>query len=384
MSRERKGFIVAASTLTGTIIGVGIFGVPYAISGIGAVTALLYFLVLGGIQLLQHLYYAEAAMATPEKLRLPGLIEKYLGRKAKHVVAVSTIFGFWAGQLAYIIVGGTFLHVLFSPWLGGQAFHYQIGWAIIGSTIIFFGLNFIAKVDFWATIGLLIALLAILGYGVPHIRADHFVLFAGRDYLLPYGVILFSLSGLSAIPEMEDMLGGSHRYYRRAIVLGTLVAAVLTASFGYVVWGVTGPATSEAVVIGLQARLGQGIASLTAAFGFLAVATSYFAFGLNLRSTFIYDYKLRHVPAWLLTVGVPIALFLIGTQSFTKIISFSGAVFGGITAVAVALLYVVVTKRKLVKEKPLGLPLWLAYLSIAILTVGAAYEVIASAKDLLG
>lgn len=382
MTGETKRFLQATTALIGTIIGVGIFGIPYAISLIGVVGALIYFAALGSIQLLQHLFYAEAAIATTDRVRLPGLVEKFLGKRAKSIVAVSTVFGFWAGQLAYILVGGTFLSLLLTPYLGGQEFYYQLAWAIVGSLVIYFGLEFVSKISFFTTSGLLIAMLTVLAIGFPHIRYDHFVVFAGRDFILPYGVILFALSGLAAIPEMEDVFQGKHRNYRRAIIVGTVLAAALTAAFGFVVWGITGPATTQDSVAGLRAALGRGITTLTSVFGFLAVTTSYFVSGTNLRSTFQYDYKLHKVPAWLLTVGVPVGIFFIGAKNFVSIISFSGAVFGGITAISVSLLYIAVTKKKLVKERPLGVPLWAAYVSIAILALGAAYEIAVSAAKL--
>jgi len=96
-------------TLIGTIIGVGIFGVPYAISRVGVVVALIYFVVLGGIQLLQSLFYAEAAIVCDDKLRLIGLVGRYLGPRARHVAAASTVLGFWGGMVAYVVVGGSFV-----------------------------------------------------------------------------------------------------------------------------------------------------------------------------------------------------------------------------------------------------------------------------------
>lgn len=384
MRSDDRRFILATATLIGTIIGVGIFGVPYALSKVGVGLGVVYFVVLGGIQLLQHLFYAEAAIACPDKLRLAGLTERYLGKKASALAMVSTTLGYWGGMLAYILVGGTFLHVLLSPYLGGAEFHYQLAWAVGGAAVIYFGLGFVSRVSFVATLGLLVAMLAILGYGLPHVRPDHLPWFTGHDLFLPYGVVLFSLSGLPAILEMEDILAGKHARYRRAIVAGSLVAAALTAAFGFVVLGVTGPATTPDAIVGLKSRLGGGIAVLGAAFGFLAVSTSYFGTAINLRGTFLYDAKLSKVVAWLMTVAAPILVFLLGAQNFVTVVSFSGAVFGGIGAVLVALLYVNVTKKKLMKEKPLGIPVGFAYVSIAILTLGAVWELATSAKDLLG
>jgi len=383
MRQETKGLIIATTTLVGTIIGVGIFSVPYALSQAGVGIGLAYFVVLGGIQLLQHLFYAEAAIATPEKLRLVGLTEKYLGKRAKHIAAVSAVLGFWGGMLAYMIVGGTFLHTILAPYFGGSVFAYQIGWALVGAGAIYFGLGFISKIDFFATLGLVGAMLLIFALGAPHVQVENLPWFVGKDLFLPYGVILFSLSGLPAITEMEDILEGKHRKYRLAVVLGTLIAVALTATFGYIVWGVTGGGTTQDAVSGLAAVLGTRVTILAAVFGFLAVATSFFATAINLQSTFEYDYKLPHASAWFLTGAVPFVLLIAGIKDFVKIVSFSGAVFGGITAVLVAMLYIAIAKRRAVKVKPLGAPLWLAYVSIAILSVGAVYETLMAARGLV-
>jgi tyrosine-specific transport protein len=374
MDRERAQFWTATASLVGAIIGVGVFGLPYALAQVGVGLGLLYFLALGGIQVLQHLFYAEAAIASDTPLRLVGLVERYLGPRAKHVASVATVLGFWGGMLAYIIVGGMFLHGLLAPLLGGSVFAYQVGWALAGAGIVYFGLNIVARVDLIATVGLIGALLLILGLSAPHVEPAHLPWYVGKDLFLPYGVILFSLSGLPVIPEMEDIFQGRHGQYRRSIVLGTLVAAALTALFGFVVWGLTGEATTSDAVVGITSVLGPGIGVVVGVFGFLAIATSFFPTALSLQSTFEYDYKLPHSIAWFLTGGVPFAVFLLGITDFVQIISFSGAVFGGITAVLVALLYIAVTKQGAVKETKLGVPLWIAYVSIGVLVLGAAYE----------
>lgn len=375
MASDRKRYLFAVSTLVGTIIGVGVFGIPYAFSRVGLLVAVAYLVALTGIQLLQHLYYAEAAIACPEPLRLAGLVGKYLGPRAKGAAAASIILGYWGGMLAYMIVGGTFLHVLLSPFIGGQEFHYQVAWSIIASVTIYFGLDFVTRINFAATIGLLFAMALIFALGLPHVRLENFTpLWTGNDLFLPYGVVLFSLSGLPAILEMEDILKGRHASYRSAIVVGTLIAAALTGAFGFIVWGVTGAATTNDAVSGLKLALGGGIGTISAVFGFLAVATSFFATAINLQATFQYDYKLRRASAWLLTGGVPFAVFLLGAKDFISIVGFTGAVFGGISASLVALLYVAVTTRGEVKRLPLGIPVWTAYLSIVVLSAGALIE----------
>src|SRR5690606_9640755 len=132
--------------------------------------------------------------------------------------------------------------------------------------------------------------------------------------LLPYGVVLVSLSGLPALLEMEDILRRAHRRYRATVVIGTLIAIALAASFGFVVWGVTGHNTTSAAIVGLQNVIGGPVGIIGSICGFLAVVTAFFSVGNNLRSTLQYDYNLRPDFSWLLALGVPFSLLLMGTN----------------------------------------------------------------------
>ncbi|MEY4744503.1 MAG: hypothetical protein RL272_448, partial [Candidatus Parcubacteria bacterium] len=111
-----------------------------------------------------------------------------------------------------------------------------------------------------------------------------------------------------------------------------------------------------------------------AVFGLCSVTSAFFSVSMNLQNSFRYDFKFGRATAWLATAAVPFALFLMGAKDFVSIVSFTGAVFGGITAALVALLYVAVTDSGLVKERRLGIPVWLAYLVIVMLSAGALIE----------
>lgn len=384
MTKETKDHWLAAASLTGTIIGVGIFGVPYAVSVVGVLPALAFFVVLGGIQLLQHLYLAEVAMICPDKLRFPGLLGRYVGPRARAVGGVANICGLWVGMVAYVIVGGEFLSVLLKPFLGGETFQYQVVWGVLGAAAVYFSLKAISRLGLLTISALIFAFILIFLRAIPAVRAANFALVDIKDLFLPYGIFLFSLSGYPAILEMEDVLEGRHKNYRSAVVIGTLVGAALTIAFGLVVYGVTGAATTEDAVSGLKAVLGGNIATLAALLGFLAIVNCFLDIGVNLRHTFQYDYKMPRLAAWALTVGVPFAIFLSGSKSFTALVSFSGAVFGGVTAILLAILYIAVTKHHLSSDRPpLRVPLWIAYASIILLAAGAAITIAHDAAGLL-
>lgn len=383
MKSPSRQFLLATAALIGTIIGVGIFEVPYATASVGVGLAAFYFVLLAAVQLLQHLFYAEAAIASPEKARLPGLAKRFIGSRAGRVAGFATVLSYWGSLLAYIVAGGTFLHALLAPLLSGSPFVYRLAWATVGSVIVWFGLAFVSELDFWATLGLIGAMFVIFFWAAPHVSLENFRLFSSGDPFMPYGIILFSLSGFPIVAEMQEIVGGDRRRYRAAIIVGSLVAAALTAGFAFLIYGVSGVRTTSDTVTGLRAAMGGGISFVAALFGFLAVATSFLASAQNLKHTFIYDYRLSGRTAWLATVSLPVGLFLLGAQDLSAIVSFTGAVFGGLQAFIIAWLYVRVTRAKAVTDRPLGVPLPLAYVSMVLLSAGAFYEVAVTAIHLM-
>ncbi|PIR07544.1 hypothetical protein COV54_00500, partial [Candidatus Jorgensenbacteria bacterium CG11_big_fil_rev_8_21_14_0_20_38_23] len=64
--------IYAIATLSGTIIGVGLFALPYITLKVGFWVMLCYFLVLGALVILIHSFFGELALKTPDYKRLPG------------------------------------------------------------------------------------------------------------------------------------------------------------------------------------------------------------------------------------------------------------------------------------------------------------------------
>ena len=72
-----KNFIFALASLVGTIIGAGVFAIPYVMSKSGALTCFFYFLILGSVVLLLHLFLGEVVLRTKGRHRLVGYAEKY-------------------------------------------------------------------------------------------------------------------------------------------------------------------------------------------------------------------------------------------------------------------------------------------------------------------
>ena len=359
--------IYAIATLSGTIIGVGLFALPYITLKVGFWVMLCYFLVLGALVILIHSFFGELALKTPDYKRLPGFAKIYLGSWGEKIAFISTILGVFGAILAYLIVGGEFLENLLSPIFGGNNLFYTLLYFSLGAVLIFFGIRAISKIEFWGLILFFLILIAIFFHGFPHLKMVN--LFPSPDFsqlFLPYGAILFSLWGAALIPEAEEMLGQKKNLLLKIIPIAILIPIFVYLFFIYLILGITGPQTTESALNGLRNFLGDGIVSLALFFGVLTTFTSFIALGLTLRKVFWYDLKIGKNIAFAITCFIPLALFLTGIKQFIPIISFVGATMLGIDGILILLMYQKIKPQK----KFLSYPLILIFLG------GIIYEII--------
>jgi len=361
-----KTFIYVLSTLSGTIIGVGIFSLPYITLKVGIWVMLGYFFILGALVILVHLFFGELALKTPDYKRLPGFAKIYLGNWGQNLAFFSTILGLFGAILAYLIVGGVFLTELFSPIFGGNSLVYTLLYFAIGAILIFFGIKVIAKVEFWGLILFFIVLILIFFRAQSQITLSNLFPKSDFSYLfLPYGAILFSLWGATLIPEVEEMLGEKKDLLKKLIPIAILIPIVVYLFFIYLILGITGSQTTESALTGLRNFLGDGIVSLTLCFGLLTTFTSFIALGLTLKKVFWYDLKIGKNLAWAITCFLPLILFIIGVKSFIPVIAVVGGIMLGIDGILILLMY-----RKIKPKQILVYPLFL------ILFGGIIYEII--------
>lgn len=339
-----RQFFQSTATLIGMIVGVGIFGVPYVVSQVGFGLGLFWILGVGLLVLGVHLFYGEVVALTPGRHRLPGYVGRYLGPHFKHIMATSEVVGYWGAQVAYIIVGGHFLALLFN---GNGSFLFSTAIFVFVALVSLFGIRVLGRVELAMTVLLLLVIVLIVSFGAPYVSKPNLAGLNWPLWSLPFGVILFSLTGVSAIPEMFDIAGRARTRFMRAVALGSLVPVLITALFTWVVVGITGPETTEAALDGLKAFLPSGVMKLGILFGFLAVITSYMVLALYLKELFAYDYRVKEFPAWLVGVCVPFFLFLAGARDFIKVIDLTGGIFTAFVGVMIPLTAIAVMRKRM-------------------------------------
>lgn len=364
----------ALSILLGTIIGAGMFGIPYVVEKSGMILGFFYFLVLGGSALLLHLFLGEAMLRTKEQCRLPGLAQRYLGQQGKFFVMVSVVVGLSGALLAYLILGGEFLNILFSPFFNlSQAQCTLIFW-LISSYFIFRGIKFIASVEVLTNLFFFAVMVIILFFCSPKFNLVNVNFLHITNAFLPFGVILFSFLGWSAIPEITDFLRlpQERKKIKKIMVLAIGIVTLFYLVFALAVIGVSGPGTSEDALSGLLPFLGPKIIIFGALAGLVTLVDSFLILGLHLKNTFIYDLKLSPSSAVLISCGLPLLLFLLGFRSFITTLGFVGTVVGVIEGVIIILIF---KRAKAMGDRApeysLKIPSWLPYLLVAIFVFGA-------------
>lgn len=341
-------FLKALSVFVGTIIGVGIFGLPYVASKAGFFVVLSYFLAMSFIAIVIHLLFGKIALGTETLYRLPGFVGEYMGQPWKKITLLTIGSGLIGAALAYLLVGGTFLESFFSPYFGGSNLIYTLIFFTAGAYLILRGIKHISQVELALLIVFFGILISIFIKTIPFIDFSNFQPINLSFLTLPYGVVLFALWGSALIPEVEEMLGeDAKKLLKWVIISGILLAAITYLFFVFMVLGASGQNTSKEAISGLAATVGDGIIRLGFVFGVITCFTSFIALGLTFKKMLWYDFGLSPKLSWFIACFTPLILFFLGLKEFIDIIGLTGAVSLGFEAVITVFLYRAFLEKKL-------------------------------------
>ncbi len=325
--------------VSGTIIGAGVLGVPYAISQVGLIAGGLLLILVGVCMAVVMLYVADVATTLPDRHQLIGYIEKYLGSKAKKILTIALAINIYGAMLGYTIGQGAVLSSLFV----GSEFVWSLLFFGSFSLFIVFGIHVIKRAEVFLTGLVAFLLLAIMVYIVPEIKVEQFVLheeFAAIHFLQTYGILLFACFGLTAVPQVREILKvHPKQVIKKAVLLGTLIPIMLYGLFAVFVIGVTGSDTTDIATLQLGVQVGMVMVVMGSVLAFFAMASSFIALGLALRTIFQHDYRLPAYLSIIITLLVPLSLYLFGVRDFIEVVSFVGGLAISIVGMVVVVLH---------------------------------------------
>ncbi len=366
LNRKIKNFMKALAVFSGTIIGVGLFGLPYVAMKAGFLMVVGYFAVLTIFVVVFHQMLGKVALGTDGLKRIPGYVEEYLGPRAKKLSLVVAILGIFGALLAYLIVGGEFLKLFFAPYLGGSGAFYTFLYFGAGAFLIYRGTKDIVNVELLMLLAFVVISVILFIKAVPLINLGNLGGLNWQYFAMPYGVIMFSLWGLSLVPELEELVEYDRKQMMRVIACGIVLAAAFYLVFIVAILGTTGASTTKDGLSGFFGATGNGIVRLGLIFGFLTTFTSFIALGMTLKKILHYDAKISQNIAWMIVCFVPLALYLINIRDFIGVIGIVGSLMLGIEGVLVVFVYRNFIKIKLGKSPPKYIYLLLAIFGIGI------------------
>lgn len=365
----------SAQPLVGSVIGVGIFGLPFVFAQAGFLIGLGHIVVIGLVALVVLLAYADIIINTSGHSRLTGVVEKYMGKGWASVATILMFGGSWGAMVAYIIVGGEFLQALLGGVLGGELIVYQLVFYAISSFLLIGGLGFISRLEVVLVFILLLMLSLILIGSVPYAEIDNLMVIEPKKWFLPFGVVLFAFGGLAAVPEMADVLGREKHKLRKVVLMGVGIIFTIYILFSGVVVAVTGINTTEEAILGLGSVVGYWVTMVGSVVGLFAVFTSFLLLGISITDTLVYDYKRRYLLGWAISVVVPLAVFLLGARSFIGVIGFTGGILGGLTGILVLITYLKARRKICDTGNCLRFPTWLIYICMLVFSFGVVMTI---------
>lgn len=335
--------------MVGLIIGAGVFALPYAFAQAGLFWGGVHLIIAFVIVYFLHQWYGEVAFYTKGKHRFVGYVEMYLGKKAKLFSALTTLGAYYGSLLVYALMGGIFLANFTSLFNGQTVFFTTLLFFAAGGLAALFKVSKIAEINFYLTLPIFGFIIYLLFFSFPYIKTENFFsagnLLMNKNWFLPYGIWLFSLTGFSAIPPTRDIFANSGiKNFRRVVSVSLFLAAIIYVIFIFSILGVSGSFTTEDAFSGIRNILGDKVMVIGSIIGFLAVFTSYMALAVDMKSMFRYDYKVPRFSAWLLVVVPPMVLYLIKIDNLVSTLAIIGSVGMGILGI-----FIVLMRRKIVK-----------------------------------
>ena len=331
-------FFQAVGILAGTAMGAGIFVLPYVFSQVGILVGILFLSLFALVYFGIHIMYAFLLQKSEGSHHFLYLADRYLPRGLGRFASFIIIAGLLFALLVYLALAPTFAALVF----GVNGIGAVLGFWALGTVFIFMGVSRQSFAGFLGVLAIIVTVFAILFAS----RGEALVVPLVKDvglftFFLPFGPILFSLGARSALPQVVELYRESRKKKKAfslpaAIFIGTVLPAGVYMLFVLGVLKLNHLVSPEALN-GLF--LSPSLTRLLGILGLLAIWTSYFVIGRNIRDILYVDLHISLMVSWSVPVFFPLVLYLFGFTDFLVVVSIAGGVFAALEGVFVVAMW---------------------------------------------
>ena len=329
---RKLNMMEAVCLIAGAGIGGGLMALPYLVARTGFWPAVLIMLFAYGITAVLHIMVAELSIRTDYASELLTIFTKHLFhnrttlRRAFFALMAVTLI---CNLAAYIAGAGDILADL----LAIPTILAEIVFFICAATVVFLGLKPVA-VNEVLTLAVMLAILAFLVMRT-FVLPTHQPFAPARWELSPllavYGMAMFSLSSLFAVPQAASGLRREKKRLTTAVAVGLLINLVVMVMVTLSVLISADPVT-EVAIVGWAAALGGPTRLFGSLFIVLAMLGTFWSISLQLSDMTKGYCRAGRVLAWLVATAPSFLLALLPVSGFIGLMQIAG----GATAVVVA------------------------------------------------
>jgi amino acid permease len=340
-----KNILLPASILSGSIIGAGIFSLPFVFNKFGSTAGFISLIAFAFIYALIYFIYADVILRTEGEHRFVGYSKIYLGKPGFFVSIFVGLVQMLLVMTVYLILAPSFTQLIFG---GSYAAHLLFFW-LAGSLMALFNTRKIAWFEFLIVSGILSIIFLVFFFGVKNTDVSFAQNFNfDMNSLGVLGAVIFALAGVMVVPEVVAYFKESAsplKFLKRSLLLGSFLPALAYIAFVLGIFGLSKNISADSIS-GLVGYAPGWLVILLGCLGFLSLASSYVLVGLNTRHIFEYDFSLSANLSKFLVVFIPPAFYFLGITGFTEAVSFTGSVFIPLEIILLILIWIRANKLR--------------------------------------
>ncbi|MDO8467028.1 MAG: hypothetical protein Q7S83_02695 [bacterium] len=336
-----KQFFLPFGILAGTIIGAGVFSLPYIFRFSGISLGLIYLVIGSAAYIVVYRMYADIVRETPGDHRFVGYSRIYLGNRIGWLAILMTIIESILVLTIYLVLSESFAHLLVRAGAGVEKI--IIFW-FLASAAILLGLKKIAKIELAITSGILAIFAIVFFFGAKNIGALSVVdiVPVWGNLFWPLSAVLFSLSGRVAIPAVVKLGGPTNK----VIFWGVAVPALVYGLFAFSVIAIS-PIVTEDAVTGLRAGIPYAVSWLVGVLGILSLISSYITVGYDVEKSLEYDLRTPYTLRFAMVMFGPILLYFGGLKDFLYLVGLTGGIFIALESIFIVWMWLKMKGRRM-------------------------------------